>query len=210
MLKTIDPKEHKLHQSTIGAFLDLLSVYHNFDLSPERRKKSTFLIAEDNKNGVYGGAVLYPQDIYNLRNDVQLEDYEDTFRGAFMTFRPQIQEFWIARICFCLEANLSPSALGGLEICEVFFREIYDALLAFGESKNTEFLPFYLCSFDTITPSYYKQWLYLPIWNSDDKSGLTHGILSLKGKKFIPRKPSPKSIRASEEKFHPFAQERVQ
>ena len=112
MLKIIGPKGHRFHQSSIEAFLDLLNVYQDFELSRRDEKRLLFLSAEDNGHGVYGGAVLYPQKVWGLpEEDVSHDRYEDTFCGAFATFRPLIQEFWIARICFCLEANFSPEAL---------------------------------------------------------------------------------------------------
>lgn len=195
MFTIIEPKNQNTHQSSIDALLDLLCIYQDFHPSLGRKKKATFIIAQDNQHGVYGGAILYPQQVYKIEEEVLQDDYEDTFRGAFINFRPQIQEFWMARICFCLEANLSPDGLKGTALCEKFYNELHNAFVDFGESKNTEFLAFYLCSFETIYPPFYIKWLYLPIWNSDDESGLTHGILSLTGKKFIPRAPRKSTLR---------------
>ncbi len=196
MLKIIPPKEQKFHQSTIESFLDLLRVYQNFDLSPTRRKNSTFLIAEDRKHGIYGGALLYPQKVYDFEEDFSLDDYEDTFHSAFLTFRPQITEFWTSRICFCLEANLSPGALERAELCKCFYHNLYEALLAFGEQKEIEFLAFSLCSFDTIEPPSYKDWPHvLPIRHSEDTEGLFHGILPLKGTKFFPKVPRQSKLK---------------
>lgn len=189
MLKIINPDGQKFHQSTIEAFLDLLKVYQNCELSSKRRKEATFFIAEDNEHGVYGGAVLYPQKISEGKGDIPLDRYDDTFYGAFATFRPQIQEFWISRICFCLEANLSPQGFKGMELSENFYRELHEAFLGFGQPKNLEFLAFSLYSFDTVDLPFYKKWRYMPIKLSDDRSGLTHGILSFKKTKFMPRVP---------------------
>lgn len=187
MLKIIKSKDQKAHKAKLGALLDLLKVYQNFELSNTRRKKATFLIAEDTEHGVYGGAVLYPQKVYESTEDIALDPYEDTFCGAFATYHPQIEEFWIARICFCLETNISPDGLEGIELCDSFYQELHEAFIIFGNSKESEFLAFGLCSFDAIEPPFYKKGLYLPIWRSDDKSSLTHGILSLNKTKFIPK-----------------------
>lgn len=188
MLKIISPKGHKLHQSSIEAFLSLLSVYQNFELSEKRMKNATFIIAEDTQHGVYGGAVLYPQKIYGRSEDEFLEEYEDCFQGLFMTFHPHIQEFWMARVCFCLDANLSSGSFSELELCIKFYNEIYEAMLTFGQSKGIIFLPYSLCSFDTIEPPLYKDWPYnVPFRDSKDTSGLSHGILSLTGERFLPK-----------------------
>ena len=199
MLRIISPNGQRFHQSTIGAFLDLLNVYQNFELSSERREKATFFIVENNEHGVYGGAVLYPQKVWGTTEDVLHDRYEGTFCGAFATYRPQIEECWIGRICFCIEANLAPEALAGVELCENFYQELREALSAFGQSKDIEFLAFSLCSFDTIDPPPYKKWLYLPIWRSDDTSGLTHGILPLKGTKFFPKVPRKSKLKRASE-----------
>lgn len=188
MLKIISPKGQKFHQPSIDGFLSLLNVYQDFELSETRKKEATFIIAEDAQYGVYGGALLYPQKIYDLKEDEFLEVDEDSFQGAFMTFHPKIQEFWMARVCFCLDANLSSSSFRELELCLKFYNEIYEAMLTFGESKGIIFLPFSLCSFDTIEPPPYKDWPYnVPLQHSHDTSGLHHGILSLTGERFLPK-----------------------
>lgn len=212
MLKIIRPQGQIFHLPTIEAFLDLLKVYQNFEISNRRRKKATFLIAKDEKHGVYGGAVLYSQKVYEAEEDIRQDPYEDTFCGAFATFRPQIQEFWIAKICFCLEANFSLDGLEGMEICEKFYTELCEAFKDFGKSKKIEFLAFSLCSFDTNEPPFHKKWLYSPVWRSDDASGLAHGILSITKKKFMPvKKRQPKIAISSlkQDKCEPSSQERA-
>lgn len=193
MLKIISPKGHKYHQPSIAAFLDLLRVYQDFELSEERQKHSTFLIAEDRQHGVYGGALLYPQKINEHGKEDSLEGYEDTFHGAFATFQPQIKEFWIARICYCLEANFA-SPVNDRDHCKKFYDELYVAFLQFGKPKDLEFLAFSLCAFESIEPPLYESWPYnMPIRNSEDTSGLFHGILSLKGTRFLPKFPRNRS-----------------
>lgn len=187
MLKIISPKGHKYHQSSIEAFLDLLRVYQNYELSEEKRWNATFLIAEDQKQGVYGGALLYPQKIKEYRNEEPLETPEDTFHGAFVTFQPQVKEFWIARICYCLEANIA-SSLNDQDCCNRFYDDLYEELLQFGNGKGIEFIAFSLCAFEAISPPLHESWPYnTPIRSSDDRDGLFHGILSLKGTRFLPK-----------------------
>lgn len=194
MLKIINSKDQKSHKSSIEGLLDLLTVYQNFSFSETRRKKTTFLIAEDNEHGVYGGAVLYPQTIMEFEDEGVNDDYEHTFCCAFENIRPHIKKFWIARICFCLEANFSPSGLENMELCEKFYDEMYESLTSFGNAKEAEFLALSVCSFATVEPPLHKKWPYLlPIKRSNDTSGLFHGILSLKKTKFIPvKKREPK------------------
>lgn len=196
MLKIINPKGQKFHQSTIDAFLDLLSIYQDIELAPERKESATFLIAENHQHGVYGGAVLYPQRIYDLKSEELLEGYEDDFRGVFMTFQPHIQEFWITRIFFCLEADLSPRNSKEMALCKKFYDELYKAIVDFGHFKGIEFLPLSICSLDTLEMPFYREWPdSWPMRRSDDTSGLYHGILSLTGKRFLPKIPRKRSVR---------------
>ena len=134
MLKIITPKKQKLHKSTIGAFLNLLSVYQNFVLSPERRKNATFIIAEDSQHGIYGGAVLFPQHIFDRGDEFHFQAYGDVY--------PQFQELWSARVCFCLEVNLSSVGFRELELWKTFYEEIYEAIYAVGRSKGIKFISF--------------------------------------------------------------------
>jgi len=193
MLKIISPKGQKTDQSAIEAFLDLLKVYQNFELSETRRKNATFIIAENKEYGVYGGAVLYLQKVMGADEEIH-DDYEHSFCCAFATYHPQIEDFWIAKICFCLEGNFSPDGLKGMELCENFYKQLLHALRVFGQANESDFIAFSLCSFDAIDPPYFKKWLYLPIWRSDDRSGLFHGILSLNKTKFMPVKKRQDSL----------------
>lgn len=197
MLKVISPKGQKFHQASINAFLDLLKVYQGLNLSLERRKKSTLLIGENNEHEVYGGAILYPQ-IVDSADDMLLDRYEDTFCAAFATYRPQMKKFWIARICFCLDADLLPDTLDdmGRDFWERFYDELYDGLKAFGHSNDIEFLAFSLYTLNLATPPFFnKAWPYnMPVVHSDDSDTLSHGILSLKKTKFIPRVSKKSSL----------------
>lgn len=197
MLKIINPKKQKLHQASIDAFLDLLKVYQNFELSPRRKKNATFFVFENVQQGVYGGSVIYSQKIYDLKNGDILQGDESEFLGSFMTYHPHMQEFWMVRICFCFDANVSPDSVRTLELCKNFYDKIYKHILNFGHSKEMEFLPYSLFSFDTIEPPLHKEWpKNLSILRPGDMSGLHHGVLALTGKPFIPplsRKSSKKN-----------------
>jgi len=189
MFKIITPHGHNFHQLAIRSFLDLLKVYQNFKLNSCRKMKSTFIIAEENKRGIYGGAVLYPQKVNNPIEPASYDRYEDSFREAFATFQPDVHEFWTARICFCLEITPSSKNLEEINLCGNFYRNLYEAFLAFGLSKEIDFLAFSLYSFERLKPPLYKKWPHcMPVQFSHTSDGLYHGILSFSGKKFIPNK----------------------
>lgn len=102
MLKIIRPKNQKSNKATIEYFLGLLKIHQNIELPSAQQKKATFIIAEDDKWGIYGGAVIYSQDVCSESEHICRDMHEDTFRTAFVTFHPTEKKFWMARICFCL------------------------------------------------------------------------------------------------------------
>ncbi len=189
MLKIIPPKGQKFHQSTIGSFLDLLKVYQNFELSSEKKKKATFLIAEDDKRGVYGGAVLCPQEVHVSTDHVWNDFHEETLRRSFATFQPTLQEFWMARICLYLVDDSSLSFEEGSEFCKRFSTEIYKTMIECGREKNIKFLAFTLSSHNPFANRpFHGSWPdCVEIIYSAPVKRLCHGVLSLNGAKFITR-----------------------
>ncbi|MBA3814528.1 MAG: hypothetical protein H0X26_08625 [Alphaproteobacteria bacterium] len=187
MLKIINPKGQKLHQFTVESFLDLLKVYQNFELSPEQKKKATFLIAENEAHGIYSGAVLYSENISDVTDCSKDETYEEKFCNLFSAFQGSELKCWRARIFFCLETSSTPEGQTGVELSQSFYRDLYEAFLVFGNSKDIEFIALTSFSFDTMNPPFYKKWpRCMPVKFSYTTDGLKHGILSLRGKKFMP------------------------
>ncbi|HUX79405.1 MAG TPA: hypothetical protein VMW10_06650 [Alphaproteobacteria bacterium] len=190
MLKVIEPHAHDLHRATLDSFLGLLKIYQNFCLSPEMKEKAIFLIAEDETRGVYGGAVLYLQQIAPSF-DLALGDTREEILGKmFSTFQPKGEEYWRARICFCVEKDASSSVLEAVKFCQDFYKKLYKAFAKFGEKKKVEYLPFTLRTADVrvdnnVNILTYKAWPYLlEVRPAETCLEFFHGILSLGGNKF--------------------------
>lgn len=196
MLKTINlnkrPKNHELRQ--VGTLLGLFKIYQNFALSSESREKATFLIAEDDKRGVYGGAILYPQEISPSLDLLPNDTNEETLGKLFSAFQPRGKEYWRARVCLCIGHDSTAPILETVKLCQSFYAHLYKAFEAFGEKEKVEYLPFTLQTKDGRLDNHihiltYEKWPYfLEVKLSDSSHGYFHGILSLKGNKFKVRK----------------------
>ncbi|OJW55222.1 MAG: hypothetical protein BGO67_00505 [Alphaproteobacteria bacterium 41-28] len=190
MLKVIEPHAHDFHRATLDSFLGLLKIYQNFFLSPEEKDRATYIIANDDKRGVYGGAVLYFQPISSSFDLVASDTQEDVLGKMFSTFQPRGEEYWRARICFCVGQSASPSTLEAVKLCQNFYRNLYKAFAKFGEKKKVEYLTFTLRTADTriennLSIITYKNWpCLLEVRPTENSDAFFHGILSLRKKKF--------------------------
>lgn len=189
MLKIIGPNGQKFHQSTIGAFLDLLKVYQNFELSLEIAEKATFLIAEDERYGVYGGAVLYPQKIPSHLDLEETDRNEETIIKLTSTFQVEGKEYWTARICLCLESGASVAKiLETQDLCHHFSNNLYQAFIQFGEEQGIDYLAYTFRVPETYNLKTFERWPYqLGVAVADPDHDFGHGILFLKGNAFKAR-----------------------
>lgn len=202
MFKVIEPQIHKFHGPLIDSLLGLLKIFQGFYLSPEQQDKATFLIAEDDKRGVYGGAVLYTQKISPSLDFAANDTREETLRKMFSAFQPKVKTYWTARICLCIGQEPSTPHLGTIELYENFYKNLYKSFTEFGEQKGLEHLTFTFqatgsCTDNTLNALLYKNWPYfLEARPSESPDGYIHGILSLKGNKFKARR-NPRSFLSS-------------
>ncbi len=192
MLKIIEPQTHELHSERINSLLGLLKIYQNFYIDPEAQDRATFVIAEDDKRGVYGGAVLYPHPISSFFELSSEETDENNLVKMFSSVhlkgvQPKVKEYWTARICLCLGYDRSTSLRETAELYRCFYHKLYKAFCYFGEKENLEYLSFTLRTSDThvnnnLRPLTYQSWPSLLEVQQSDNGFHTylHGILSFK------------------------------
>ncbi|OJW46258.1 MAG: hypothetical protein BGO67_08555 [Alphaproteobacteria bacterium 41-28] len=157
MLKIIEPQDHGLYKHTIHSFLNLLKVYQKCDLllndeHAQVKSNATFIIAEDDDRGVYGGAVLFTQPVSLL--------YEKIAK-VILKFQPERQDVWLGRLCFCVEDNKNAFTLSALDFYQNFYVELYKALIEFGAKKDLDFLALTLHYKDYENIKTYGYWPYL-------------------------------------------------
>ena len=176
MLKIIEPKDHYLHKPRIEALLDLFQIYHNFELSSEEKSKTTFIIAEDETNGVYGGALLYKKKVGDLY---------DKIRKIISAFHPMGRKVWVAHLCLSLDQNEPFSAFNEFELCQDFYKNLLKRFIKFGRKKKTKFIILSLHPMASFKEKLYGQWSYLiEVPQKESTDGLFHGALGL-----TPQKP---------------------
>lgn len=179
MIQIIRPKGQPAHQRQVAAFLDLLKIYHNFHLSSEIKQNATFMIAEDDKRGIYGGAVLYPQknDYLNFKSEDKDEAYLEYIASAFQSRR---KEIWMARICFCVGQDSSSPSVEILELCESFYKNLYQELTIFKKKKRAGLITFILRLADVYKTDALQKWSVVYEIKLKEKSdGFLYGILDL-------------------------------
>lgn len=175
MLKIIEPKDHCFHTSRIESLLDLFRIYHNFELSSEEKGRTTFIIAEDERNGVYGGALLYKKKVGDLY---------DKIKNIVSTFHPNGRKVWVATLCLSLNQNVSFSTLDELDLCEAFYQSLLKRFIKFGRKKKAKFFILSLSPLAYVKEKVYGDWPYLlEIHHKEATDGLFHGILDLNSSK---------------------------
>jgi len=197
MIKIIKPRDHKHHQAKIEAFLDLFTIYQRqvdplkeplkeplrFEFSSEEQSKITFIIAEDTKRGVYGGALLYQLSVKDI----------DEKLGKVISALSNKTKVWVSRLCFCAEKedldseNLDPgfsSDIEQLDFCHRFYHDLLREFIKFGKKQKAGFLVLSLTPMNYFKTKSYGDWPYLleiqPKYSPDE---LFHGLLPLKAEK---------------------------
>jgi hypothetical protein len=187
MLKIIEPQAHEFYNQKIDSLLSLFKIYQNFYLDPEAQDRATFVIAEDNKRGVYGGTVLYPRKISSVLKLMPEDTYDEALGKMFSSFHAEGKEYWTARICLCIGHDTSTPLIETVKLCQRFYRNLYKAFLYFGEKNGIETLTFTLRPAEahvnnSLCLLTYQAWPYfLEVRPSDESGGYYNGILSLKG-----------------------------
>ncbi|MGC8483797.1 MAG: hypothetical protein ACP5OE_09165 [Thermodesulfobium sp.] len=175
MLNVIEPQEQDFYKHTINSYLNLLKIYQNFELSSEDKSNATFIIAEDEGRGVYGGALLYQRQVTSLHEKIA---------KIILSFQPERQEVWGGLLCFCVEDNESVFTLNTLDLYQSFYQNLYRAFVTFGEQKNLDFLAITLRYKDYRNIRTYGHWPYLlEVPPHDTPDSYFHGLLDVGNKK---------------------------
>jgi hypothetical protein len=175
MLNIIEPKDHHLHTSKISSLLNFLKIYQKFSLIPEEKETATFIIAENEKFGVYGGAVVYLQDVKRLYHKLA---------APLLEFLPKKEQIWCVRLCFSADQDDRVLILETLALCEAFHVGLYKILCALGQKKRTPYFALTLRTQDHQNTLNYGRWSYLLGISPYDASDYHfHGLLALRPKK---------------------------
>jgi len=174
MFSIIEPSDHKVYQTRIDSFLNLLKIYQNLSVPMEELEEATFIIASDNEYGVYGGAILLEKRIWSL---------ERRIREIVLTFQPETYTLWAGRIGF-YRGHESPFSLANnLEEYFDFYRNLLEAFNDFGNKKEINFLCLTLNPIEHLKLNNYGFWEYVTkVLPHESLDALFHGILPLSGR----------------------------
>ena len=175
MLNIIEPRDHHLHTSKISSLLSLLKIYQKFSLFPEEKEAATFIIAENEKLGVYGGAVIYLQSVKTLYHKLAT---------PLLEFFPKKDRIWCVRLCFCADQDERVLILETLKLCEDFYVSLHKILGELSQKKKVDYFALTLRSQDYQDTLTYGHWSYLLGVSPYDSSDYRfHGLLALSPKK---------------------------
>lgn len=179
-INSIEPKQQKFHQGKLNSFLSLLNIYHGIHLSPEEKNKALFIVAEDERRGVYGGAILYQQRTFSSRSLRSDEVYETKIEKLLAATQSKKKVPWAVKLCLCLENDSSLSTLEKEGLYQIFFKTLHTFFMEFAHKKKIRFLTVTMPLVHTQRAFVDKNWPFLlevqlPYY--DD--GFFHGILPL-------------------------------
>lgn len=175
MFNIIEPKDHHLHTAKISSLLSLLKIYQKFSLSPGEKETATFIIAENKKFGVYGGAVVYLQNVKALYHKLAT---------PLLEFLPKKEQIWCVRLCFCAGQDDRILILETFELCEDFYADLYKILVDLGQKKRENYFALTLRTQDYQNTLTYGRWSYLLGVSPYDSSDYHfHGLFALNPKK---------------------------
>ncbi len=175
MINILEPTDRSPHQNKIDSLLRLFKIYQGFELPPKDQSKATFIVAEEEAKGIYGGAIFYPQRVQELHEALSSE---------LLLFLPENQKVWCVRLCFCTGQDDGFSTLNALEVREDFYVDLYETLGGLGKQKSTNCLPITLRSQDYHNSVTYGNWAYFtkkPL--SHSSSDYVHALLALPDKR---------------------------
>lgn len=175
MPNIIEPKDHHLHTSKISSLLNFLKIYQKFSLLPEEKETATFIIAENEKFGVYGGAVVYLKDVKRLYHKLA---------APLLEFLPKKEQIWCVRLCFSADQDDRALILETVALCEGFYVGLYKILGELSQKKRENYFALTLRTQDHQNTLTYGRWSYLLGISSYDASDYYfHGLLALSSKK---------------------------
>ncbi|EKE09525.1 MAG: hypothetical protein ACD_16C00144G0002 [uncultured bacterium] len=175
MLTLINPQEQRDSKQKIETLLNLFKIYQRVDLPITVQKKATFVMAENEEYGVYGGAIIYSKKVKLLYEKVA---------NILLKFTPELEEVWCLKLCFSIKPKEGYLTLDILDLYETFYQNLHKLLNDWGQRNQIKFLVLSLGYKEYCDTKIYGRWPYLleisPMEASDHQF---HGLLVLNTKK---------------------------
>ena len=170
MFKLIEPKHHRSYKLLIDPLLGELEKNPALSCSFQDYRNATFIIAQDDKKGIYGGALLLKKRVSSL--------YREVGENMF-PFTPQNEEVWSCTVCIQVESK--DRSLSYESFCKIFYRDLYEKLFEFGVKKKIDFFWMALAPVEYLSTKLLGFWpsYEIQVRPEESQDGLFHGILPL-------------------------------
>lgn len=177
MFKIIEPKYHCFCMPTINHFIELINPRDPLWLSKREQNRATFILCDDSKHGVCGGAILLKK---------KLDDLPYALFTTMVDFISSKESIWESSVFLSFDQNSPLNTTNeSNHYCQIFYRNLYNVLAEFGRKEGTGFLCISLDFGEYLYMEGMISWPYifeLKPQNSPD--GCFHGILSLTGSQY--------------------------
>lgn len=179
MFKIIDPQYHCFYKTEIDQFLQLLKEQDFPKLSDPDIHMTTFILAEDEEQRAYGGALLLEQKFCDLPSELMRN------LSRFVSYKKDV---WRCTTAFHIEEK-GPLYRATGEVlenfCQAFYRQLYDHLVEFGRRKGIGFLCITLNSTEYFCTEGVGHWPFIfELKPKDSLDHLFHSILPLTGSQY--------------------------
>lgn len=169
MFKLVEPKSHCFNRFLIKPILQKIKEHKVLNNVFRDYKEATFLLAEDEINGIYGGAFLLKKTLSFLHKKLE---------KTMFPLASHKGEVWICTICIQMEDK---SLFSNFEAYfKAFYRELYEKLFEFGIREDTSYLCMVLDPREHICTEVIGFWPYVfEVQSQEPFDGLFQGVLSL-------------------------------
>lgn len=172
MLKVIEPQYHVSFSPQVELFLDLIEKSQDLPLTIDELYTATFILAENEDFGLYGGAILWRRPV---------EDLYSQIRDIVSTFLPHKNKVLCGTLSLGLDSG-NPFYTGPIPSAfQTFHTELLQCCVNLGVRKKIHFLCLTLSPMEYYASKKKGHWPYLFEVNPQHSlDGLFHGILPLK------------------------------
>lgn len=165
MFYVIEPQEHHFHQSSINRFVedlqDAMIIGQHHDLT-----RATFLLVEEDIDGISGGILLLKQHTTTL--PIKLQEY-------LHKYYPHFQEVWTGAVAFQMDKILDDRAFE--KSSKALYRALYEDLIVFAIKENAPLLCLTMSLVEHLSIEVLGLWPCLLDVKSTESDGLFHKVL---------------------------------
>jgi hypothetical protein len=178
MLKIIEPSAHEMYRAEINTLLCIFKhcLPTGFELSSEERAASTYIIAQDSIEGVYGGAILRKKPFHTFHEKIE---------ALLSILHSHKRKAWHAQFCTYLSESAQLSRQDKILLFGEFYTKLYKKLMIFGKKHKSNFLVVSVAQPDSAMSGYVADWPYVvEVLPQGHNNPIFHGILDIRPDKY--------------------------